>query len=130
MHSRTYVQQTNKETLMKQYIIKTIVTLIIIVAVSEIAKKSSLIGGIIVSLPLVSILAMMWLWIDTKSKVKVAELSTTIFWLVIPSLVLFISLPILLKKLDFGWAMVLSCSLTIAAYYIMISVLGVFNIKL
>ncbi|GAB1467582.1 hypothetical protein MASR2M64_02560 [Candidatus Cloacimonadota bacterium] len=115
---------------MKQYIIKTIVTLIIIVAVSEIAKKSSLIGGIIVSLPLVSILAMMWLWIDTKSKVKVAELSTTIFWLVIPSLVLFISLPILLKKLDFGWAMVLSCSLTIAAYYIMISVLGVFNIKL
>lgn len=130
MHSRRYVHQTNKETLMKQYIIKTIVTLIIIVAVSEIAKKSSLIGGIIVSLPLVSILAMMWLWIDTKSKVKVAELSTTIFWLVIPSLVLFISLPILLKKLDFGWAMGLSCSLTIVAYYIMISVLGVFNIKL
>ncbi|MDD2228877.1 MAG: DUF3147 family protein [Candidatus Cloacimonetes bacterium] len=115
---------------MKQYIIKTIVTLFIIVTVSEIAKKSSLIGGILVSLPLVSILAMMWLWIDTKSKLKVSELSTTIFWLVIPSLVLFISLPMLLKKLDFGWAMTLSCSLTIVAYYLMISVLGVFNIRL
>ncbi|MDY0151472.1 MAG: DUF3147 family protein [Candidatus Cloacimonas sp.] len=115
---------------MKQYIIKTIVTLILIVAVSEIAKKSSLIGGIIVSLPIVSILAMMWLWIDTKNKAKVSELSTTIFWLVIPSLVLFISLPILLRRLDFGWAMLLSCSFTVVAYYAMISLLGLFNVRL
>jgi hypothetical protein len=115
---------------MKQYIIKTIITLFIIVAVSEIAKKSSLIGGILVSLPIVSVLAMMWLWVDTKSKVKVAELSYTIFWLVIPSLVLFISLPILLKRLDFGWAMLLSCSFTVIAYYLMVMVLGYFNIKL
>jgi hypothetical protein len=100
------------------------------VAVSEIAKKSSLIGGILVSLPIVSVLAMMWLWVDTKSKVKVAELSYTIFWLVIPSLVLFISLPILLKRLDFGWAMLLSCSFTVIAYYLMVMVLGYFNIKL
>ncbi|PKN72558.1 MAG: hypothetical protein CVU50_06780 [Candidatus Cloacimonetes bacterium HGW-Cloacimonetes-3] len=115
---------------MKQYIIKTIVTLFIIVSVSEIAKRSSLIGGILVSLPIVSVLAMMWLWVDTKSKVKVSELSHTIFWLVIPSLVLFVSLPLLLKKLDFGWAMLLSCSFTVIAYYLMVTVLGYFNVKL
>ena len=115
---------------MIQYIIKTLLSLVVIVSVSEIAKRSSLIGGILVSLPLVSLLAIVWLWIDTKSKIKVAELSHSIFWLVIPSLVLFISLPMLLKKLDFGWAMLISCSLTVIAYYLMVTVLGYFNIKL
>jgi len=113
-----------------QYIIKTLLSLVVIVSVSEIAKRSSLIGGILVSLPLVSLLAIVWLWIDTKSKIKVAELSHSIFWLVIPSLVLFISLPMLLKKLDFGWAMLISCLLTVIAYYLMVTVLGYFNIKL
>jgi len=116
--------------IVKHYIIKTLVTLIVIVSVSEIAKKSSLIGGILVSLPIVSLLAIIWLWMDTKSKVKVAELSYAIFWLVIPSLVLFISLPLLLRKLAFGWAMFLSCSLTVVSYYLMVMVLGYFNIKL
>lgn len=120
----------NKELSVIQYIIKTLLSLVVIVSVSEIAKRSSLIGGILVSLPLVSLLAIVWLWIDTKSKIKVAELSHSIFWLVIPSLVLFISLPMLLKKLDFGWAMLISCSLTVIAYYLMVTVLGYFNIKL
>lgn len=115
---------------MRQYIIKTVVTLFIIVFVSEIAKRSSLIGGILVSLPIVSVLAMIWLWMDTRDKAQVAQFSTSIFWLVIPSLVLFISLPILLKKLDFGWALSLSCGLTIMAYYLMVSILGLFHIKL
>lgn len=120
----------NKELSVIQYIIKTLLSLVVIVSVSEIAKRSSLIGGILVSLPLVSLLAIIWLWIDTKSKIKVAELSHSIFWLVIPSLVLFISLPMLLKKLDFGWAMLISCSLTVIAYYLMVIVLNYFNIKL
>jgi hypothetical protein len=115
---------------MIQYLIKTAITLIIIIAASIIAKKSSLIGGILVSLPVVSILAMMWLWVDTKSKAKVAQFSISVFWLVIPSLVLFISLPLLLKKLDFGWAMLISCGLTIVAYYLMVILLGWLNIKL
>ena len=115
---------------MIQYVIKTIVTLIIIIAASVIAKKSSLVGGILISLPIVSILAMLWLWVDTKDKVKVAQLSTSVFWLVIPSLVLFITLPLLLKKLDFGWALLLACGFTVVAYYLMVVVLGLFNIKL
>ncbi|MDD4310502.1 MAG: DUF3147 family protein [Candidatus Cloacimonetes bacterium] len=115
---------------MIQFIIKTVVTLTIILAASAIAKKSSLMGGILVSLPVVSILAMMWLWLDTKNKMKVAQFSTSVFWLVIPSLVLFISLPVLLKKLDFGWAMLFACGLTIIAYYLMVLVLGLFQVKL
>lgn len=113
-----------------QYLIKTLISVIVIVAVSEISKRSTLIGGILVSLPLVSILAMMWLWVDTHDKLKVARFSTSVFWLVLPSLVLFIALPLFLKKLQFGIALLLSSVLTVLAYYLLITVLGHFNIKL
>lgn len=79
------------------YIIKVALSAILIVLVSEVSKKSSLIGGIVASVPLLSVFAMIWLYIDTKSVEKVSQLSTSIFWLVIPSLSLFIILPILLK---------------------------------
>ena len=115
---------------MLQYIVKTIITLITIVGVSEVSKRSTLIGGILVSLPIVSIMAMIWLWVDTRDKVRVAQFSTSVFWLVIPSLALFITLPLFLKKLPFGYALLLSCGITILAYYLLISVLGYFDIKL
>jgi len=80
------------------YIIKTLISAVIVVVVSEIAKRSSLLGGLIASLPLTSILALIWLYFDTKNIQKVIHLSESIFWLVIPSLILFVILPILLKK--------------------------------
>lgn len=115
---------------MYQYIIKTVISAVVIVAVSEISKRSSLIGGILVSLPVVSILALVWLWLDTGSKESVASLSRNVFWMVLPSLVLFISLPLLLKKMGLGWAMALSALLTIGAYYLMILILNALGVKL
>jgi len=115
---------------MYQYIIKTVISAVVIVAVSEISKRSTLIGGILVSLPVVSILALVWLWLDTGSKESVASLSRNVFWMVLPSLVLFISLPLLLKKMGFGWAMALSALLTIGAYYLMILILNALGVKL
>ena len=70
----------------------------VIVAVSEIAKRSSLLGGLLASLPLTSLLAFVWLWQDTRDAQKVAALSSSILWLVLPSLVLFLVLPALLKR--------------------------------
>jgi len=72
------------------YIIKVLLSSVIIVAVSEISKRSTLMGSIIASVPLVSLLAFIWMYIDTKDTVKIAELSQGIFWLVIPSLLFFI----------------------------------------
>lgn len=115
---------------MTQYLIKTVITLVTIIAVSEISKRSTLIGGILISLPLISILAMIWLWVETQDKIRVAQFSTSVFWLVIPSLVLFITLPLFLKKMSFGYALLLSCGVTILAYYLMISVLAYLNVKL
>jgi F0F1-type ATP synthase assembly protein I len=82
---------------MTQYVIKIIVSALVVVAVSEIAKRSSLLGGLLASLPIISFMAMIWLYVDTKDAEKVASLSLNIFWLVLPSLAFFLILPLLLK---------------------------------
>jgi hypothetical protein len=89
----------------------------LLVAVSEIAKRSSLWAAALASLPLTSLLAFVWLYLDTKDTAKVATLSMDIFWLVIPSLALFPSLALLLKNgVGFGWALGGAIALTLAAY--------------
>jgi hypothetical protein len=88
-------------------------------------------GALFASMPLISVLAMLWLYIDTKDVAKVADLATSIFWLVIPSLVFFISLPVLLKKgLNFYLSMGLSISVTAVCYFFMIAILTRYGIKL
>ena len=116
---------------MAYYIVKIVITTILIVLISEISKRNSLIGAILASVPLVSVLAMMWLYIDTRNIEKISVLSTSIFWLVIPSLALFISLPLLLKQgIDFYLSMTLSILITIVCYWLMITVLGHYGVKI
>lgn len=116
---------------MAYYVIKIAVTTTLIVLISEIAKRSSLMGAILASIPLVSVLAMMWLYVDTNNVEKVSALSSSIFWLVIPSLVLFILLPVLLKAgLNFYLSMFFSIAATMASYWLMITVLNYYGIKL
>jgi hypothetical protein len=73
-------------------------------------------------------MAFIWLYVDTKNIDAISKLSISIFWLVIPSLVLFVSLPILLKFTNFYLALIGAIVLTILAYYIMIFFLGRFGI--
>ncbi len=89
----------------------------VIVGASELAKRFDLLGAILISLPLMSIIAIIWLYNDTSDTEKIADFATEIMWLVIPSLVLFFSLPIFLHRgLDFWPALGLACGLTIVAY--------------
>ena len=112
-------------------VIKVIITSLIIVAISEISKRSSFIGALLASLPLVSVLAMVWLYIDTKDVEKVSDLAGSIFWLVIPSLAFVISLPLLLKKcLDFYLSMGVSMLITAGCYFLLIKILLRFGIQL
>jgi len=114
---------------MWQYIIKVTLSAILIVAISEASKKSSFIGGILASVPLVSVLAMIWLYIETKDIQKISQLSTSVFWLVIPSLSLFIVLPLLIKwKVAFYPALLISIVIMILFYYLMIYLLGKFGV--
>ncbi len=112
------------------YLTRLLISASLIVAVSEIAKRSSLLGGLLASLPLVSLLAMIWLYVDTGSSDQVIALSRSIFWLVLPSLPLFLLLPALLKKgLAFYPALLISVVAMLALYYLMLAVLRRFGIE-
>ena len=112
-------------------IFKTIITAIIIVAVSELSKRSSLLGAILASLPLVSFLGMIWLYIDTNSREQVSQLSISVFWMVIPSLSLFIVLPKLLETdLNFYLALFISTVIMVMVYFLMVYILKNFGITL
>lgn len=73
------------------------ISVAILVAVSEIAKRHSGIAALLAALPLTSLLAFVWLHVEGSSNASIAELSMQVFWLVLPSLVLFVLLPVLRK---------------------------------
>ena len=89
----------------------------IVVAASELAKKSAVFGALVVALPLPSLLALTALYYDTRDASQVADFAESILWLVIPSLALFIVLPIMIRR---GWGFEVSLAAgviaTIAAY--------------
>jgi len=102
---------------MLYYALKVIISALLIVAISEIAKRSTGFAALVASLPLTSLLAFIWLYIDDSPPEKIAELSTQIFWLVIPSLVLFLLLPLLLKQgLSFWISLGISVAATAGCY--------------
>jgi hypothetical protein len=112
-------------------VIKVIVTAVLVVAISEVAKRSSLLGAVLASIPLTSLLAMIWLYADTGDVEKVADLATGIFWLVLPSLALFIALPLLLRAgLGFAPSLAASCAITVGCYILMLAILKRFGIAI
>ena len=89
----------------------------VVVIASEIAKKSAVFGALITSIPLISVLSLTWLYEDTKDTAQVADFAESILWLVLPSTLLFILLPYLLRQ---GWSfensMIAGITATILAY--------------
>ncbi|MCG2635249.1 MAG: DUF3147 family protein [Gammaproteobacteria bacterium] len=113
------------------YIAKISTTLVLIIAIAEISKRSTFLGAVLASLPLVSVLAMVWLYVDTRDVQKVAALSSSIFWLVIPSLTLFLVLSVMLKKgINFYISMGTGLVTTLVCYLILIEILGKTGIRL
>ena len=116
---------------MSYYLVKTIITALIIVIVSEVAKKSTILGAIIISIPLTSLLAFIWLYFDTKDYQKVIDLSYGTIILTIPSFAFFIILPILLKfKQNFSISIIISIIGTSVLYSVFIYVLKKFGISI
>ena len=111
-------------------VVKTIITVIIIVAISEIARRSSFIAGILASIPLTSALAITWLYFDTKEVDTVVNLSNSILLLIPPSLTFFVVLPLALKRLDFIYSFLISIVATVLVYRLYIALLSRFGIRL
>jgi hypothetical protein len=112
-------------------LIKYLVSAALIVAISEAAERYPLLGALLASLPVVSLLAMVWLYIETRDAQAVAKLSSGVFWLVLPSLVLFALLPVLLRHgLALPWALCASIAATVGAYLAMLRVLAWAGVQL
>lgn len=102
---------------MTYFVIKATLSGILAALVSEVARRSPGIGGMIASLPLISILAIIWLWRDTGDAERIAAHAQSTFWYVIPSLPMFLVLPALLRHgMAFWLSLALCCMLTIALY--------------
>ena len=112
-------------------VIKAVLSAIIIVIVSETARRNPGTGALIASLPLISVLGMIWLWRDTLDVARMAEHSTATFWYVLPSLPMFLLIPALLKRgVGFWPALVVGCVLTVTLYSSMVWVGSKIGLKL
>jgi len=112
-------------------ILKALISGVIIMAVSEIAKRSPAFGAFVVSLPLVSVLAILWLWRDTGDTVRIADHAEATFWYVIPSLPMFLVFPALLRHgVGFWWALLAGCALTVMLYGVTILIAARFGVRL
>lgn len=104
---------------------------VIIAAVSEIAKRWPGFGALVASLPLVSILGMLWLWKDTRDIGRMAAHAEATFWYVLPSLPMFLVIPLLLRKgVGFYPSLLLGCVLTVGLYFAMMAIGPRFGLKL
>ena len=116
---------------MLYYITKVCLSAGIIVAVAEVAKVNAALGALIKSLPLISILALIWLYVDTQDTGKIAELYTSTFWLVLPTLPMFLVLPALLRHgLGFYPSLAISIAVMMLCYAAAIPVLARFGIQI
>jgi hypothetical protein len=112
-------------------IVKVLLTALIVVAISELGKRSTLAGALLASLPLTSLLALIWLYRDTADAMQAADLARGIFWLVLPSLAFFVVFPAAVRT---GWTFWMSMgagiAATLVAYGAMLGVDRAFGLKL
>lgn len=116
---------------MGYFLIKAALSGVIIAIVSEVARRAPGLGAFIASLPLISVLGMIWLWRDTQDTARMAEHASATFWFVLPSLPMFLLIPVLLRRGVVFWpALAIGCATTIMLYLAMVWTLGRFGMKL
>ncbi len=98
-------------------LLKATVSGALVAVVSEAAKRSPGVGGLIASLPLISVLAMVWLWLDTRDPVRLAAQAEATFWFFLPSVPMFLIIAVLLRRgVGFWLALGVGCLVTVLLY--------------
>src|ERR1700759_4238123 len=114
-----------------RFIIKVLITALVVAGISELAKRYSVFAAVLASLPLTSILALIWLYLDTGDTLKVADLSYNILWAVIPSMIFFVDLPVLVKlKIPFFPALGLASTIMVLSYAIYVKLLSTLGVRI
>ncbi|MEP7185911.1 MAG: DUF3147 family protein [Rhodanobacter sp.] len=111
-------------------ITKYLLTATVVVIVSEVAKRSDRLGGLLAALPLVTFLALIWLYVEKQPQSKIANHAWYTFWYVVPTLPMFLAFPLLLPRLGF-WLTLLACiGITVVCFVLFALVVRQFGIQL
>jgi hypothetical protein len=90
---------------------------VLIAVISEIARRNAALGALVASLPLISVIAMIWMWRDTGDAARIADHAEATFWYVLPAMPMFLVVPSLIRSgTSFWMALLLGCTLTLCLY--------------
>jgi hypothetical protein len=109
------------------YFVKIVLSVVMVLAISEATKRFGFWGSLLASLPVLSVISMIWIYTDTKDIQKISAFSTQVFWFVLPSLGLFFTLPWFLSRYSFYVGLALSCLVTIGLYLLLIGLFKLFR---
>ncbi len=109
---------------------KYLLTAAVVVLVSELAKRSDKLGGFVAALPLVTLLALIWLYAENQSQEKIANHAWYTFWYVIPTLPMFLAFPALLPRIGFWPTMLSSVAITVICFGLFALLVRRFGIEL
>ena len=113
------------------FIVKVAISAIIIAIVSTLARRQPALGALVASLPIVSVLGMVWLWLETHDRARMEAHVGATFWYVVPSLPMFLVIPATMRAgLPFWPALILGCVLTFGLYLATVALAGRFGIRL
>lgn len=116
---------------MTAFVIRAALSGIIVALIAMVARRNPAAGALIASLPLVSLLGMIWLWHDTRDVDRMAAHAEATFWYVLPSLPMFLLIPWMLRQGNGFWpALAAGCTLTILLYLLTVIVAGRFGVRL
>ena len=111
-------------------IFKYAITAGLVVLISEVAKRSDKLGGLIAALPLVTVLTLIWLFMENQSTEKIANHAWYTFWYVVPTLPMFLLFPWLLKRMGFWSTMGISVIVTLVSFYLFAKLVKTYGIEL
>ena len=112
-------------------LLRAVISGILIAAIALVSRRNPAFGGLLASLPLISVLGMLWLWRDTHDRTLMADHVEATFWYVLPSLPMFLIIPAMLRAgLNFWLALGAGCVITILLYLATISLAARFGITL
>ncbi|MCE5300285.1 MAG: DUF3147 family protein [Spirochaetia bacterium] len=104
--------------MMLLYIIKIVLSALLIVVVTEVSKRDNLMAAVLISIPWISMISILWIYFESKDAARVASFSTGVFWMVIPSLLFFIMLPWMLHRgVNFYISLISSTAAMTALYF-------------
>lgn len=109
---------------------KYLITAAVVVLVSELAKRSDKLGALIGALPLITVLTLIWLYVEQQPSEKIANHAWFTFWYVLPTLPMFLAFPWLLERYGFWSALATAAAITMVSFVALAAVLRLVGVDL